>query len=158
MAVWVLKGGREDVRTDRFLEHDVVGIGWGEVGDLAAYPDRASLRREYRALHPAEPDGHVGAEVGQLWAFGRRMAVGDIVLVPIREFREIAYGEVTGEYEWTDRFGADMPHVRAVQWIATDLPRDAFDPDLRYSMGSGLTLCAVTRNNAERRIRALLDR
>jgi predicted Mrr-cat superfamily restriction endonuclease len=50
-----------------------------------------------------------------------------------------------------------MPHVREVSWHVTDMPRVAFDPDLRYSFGGSVTVCSVTRNHAERRVRAMID-
>lgn len=50
-----------------------------------------------------------------------------------------------------------MRHQRTVTWIRDDVPRDAIDQDLRYSLGAFLTVCRIKRNNAEERIRALLD-
>ena len=70
---------------------------------------------------------------------------------------EIAVGEITGPYRWAPDGDADMPHVRAVTWHVTDLPRVAFDPDLRYSFGGSVTVCSVTRNHAEPRVRAMID-
>ncbi len=49
-----------------------------------------------------------------------------------------------------------MPHVRDVRWEVIDLPRIAFDPDLRYSFGGSVTVCSVTRNDAERRVRTMI--
>ena len=50
-----------------------------------------------------------------------------------------------------------MPHVRDATWHVTDLPRVALDPDLRYSFGGSGTVCSVTRNHAEPRVRAMID-
>ncbi len=81
--------------------------------------------------------------------------MGDLVVVPLRFIREIAVGEITGEYRWTTDYGPDMPHVRDVEWFMTDAPRDAFPPDLLFSFGGSMSVCSVTRNNAEFRVRAL---
>jgi restriction system protein len=50
-----------------------------------------------------------------------------------------------------------MPHVREVRWHVTDLPRVAFDADLLYSFGGSVTVCSVTRNQAEPRVLAMSD-
>jgi restriction system protein len=50
-----------------------------------------------------------------------------------------------------------MPHLRAVVWHATDLPRVAFDLDLLHSFGGSVSVCSVTRNRAEPRVRAMID-
>lgn len=155
MALWVVKGGQFGERDDRFVAHSLIGIGWGALGDLSAYPDRETLKAAYRALHPDAPAGHVNAQVGQMWSFAHRMKIGDPVVLPFRGRREIAVGAIRGDYRWTDEYGADLRHVRDVEWIVDDMPRDAFDADMRFSFGSGQTISSAWRNNAERRLRAM---
>lgn len=157
MTLWVVKGGRGGIREERFRSRSVIGIGWGEVGDLSQYPDRDALRVAYRVAHPERSAGHVNTQAAQLWAFGHRMEIGDLVVVPYLGQPEIAIGEIAGPYRWAPDGDPDMPHLRPVTWHATDLPRVAFDPDLRYSFGGSVTVCSVTRNEAERRVRAMLD-
>lgn len=70
MTLWVVKGGRGGIREERFRARSVIGIGWGEVGDLS---------------------------------------------------------------------------------------RVAFDPDLLHSFGGSVTVCSVSRNRAEPRVRAMID-
>jgi predicted Mrr-cat superfamily restriction endonuclease len=68
----------------------------------------------------------------------------------------IAIGEITGPYRWAPDGDPDMPHVREVTGT---LPtwRVAFDPDLRYCSAAQVTVCSVTRNHAEPRVRAMID-
>lgn len=156
MTLWVLKGGRGGIREVRFLTRSVIGIGWGEVGDLSRYPDRDALRAAYRGAHPERSDGHVNTQTAQLWAFGHRMEIDDVVVVPFLGQPMVAIGEVASPYRWVPDGDPDMPHVRDVTWHATHLPRAAFDPDLLYSFGGSVTVCSVTRNDAERRVRAMI--
>jgi restriction system protein len=44
-----------------------------------------------------------------------------------------------------------------VRWTKTDLPRSAFEQDLLYSLGAFMAVCQVTRNNAEARIRGIVE-
>jgi restriction system protein len=153
----VVNGGRGGIREERFITRSVIGIGWGEVGDLSQYPDRGALKAAYRASHPERSEGHVNTQSAQLWAFGHRMNIGDPVVVPFLGRPMVAIGEITGRYRWAADGDPDMPHVRKVTWHVTDLPRVAFDTDLRYSFGGSVTVCSVTRNQAERRVRTMID-
>ena len=157
MALWVVKGGRGGFREERFLARSVIGIGWGELGDLSRYPDRDALKAAYRGQFPGRSESHVNTQAAQLWAFANRMKVGDGVVVPFLGQPEIALGEIRGPYQWLENGDADMPHIRAVTWYAIDLPRIAFDPDLLYSFGGSVTVSSVTRNDAERRVREMVD-
>jgi restriction system protein len=49
-----------------------------------------------------------------------------------------------------------MRHERPVKWIREDVPRSEIDQDLLYSLGAFMTVCQIKRNNAEKRIEALL--
>jgi restriction system protein len=156
MTLWVVKGGRGGFREERFLTRSVIGIGWGELGDLSRYPDRDAMRAAYRGAHPGRSESHVNTQVAQMWAFANRMQVGDPVVVPFLGRSEIAVGEIRGPYQWLRHGDADMPHVRDVSWEVTDVPRIAFEPDLRYSFGGSVTVCSVTRNDAELRVRTMI--
>ena len=46
-------------------------------------------------------------------------------------------------------------HNYQVNWFATDIPRTNFDQDILYSFGAFLTICQITRNDAEKRIHAM---
>ena len=127
MTLWVVKGGRGGFREPRFLARSVIGIGWGEVGDLSRYPDRGALKAAYRGAHPERSESHVNTQTAQLWAFGARMQVGDPVVVPFLGQPEIAIGEIRGPYRWLGDAEPDMPHVRDVTWHVIDMPRIAFD-------------------------------
>ncbi|HEV7199267.1 MAG TPA: hypothetical protein VGO32_00520 [Candidatus Limnocylindria bacterium] len=156
MTLWVVKGGRGGIREERFLARSIIGIGWGELGDLSRYPDRDTLKAAYRGAHPERSENHVSTQVAQLWAFVSRMKVGDAVVVPFLGQPEIAVGEIRGPYRWIREGEPDMPHVRDVTWQVTDLPRIAFDLDLLYSFGGSVSVCSVRRNDAERRVRAMM--
>ncbi|HSK93625.1 MAG TPA: hypothetical protein VLA76_06160 [Candidatus Angelobacter sp.] len=156
MTLWVVKGGRGGLREDRFLARSLIGIGWGEVGDLSTYPDRESLKAAYRGAFPSRSAAHVNTQAAQLWAFVAGMTIGDVVVLPFLTRREIAVGEIRGPYRWMPDGDPDLPHVRDVMWHVTDLPRVAFDIDLLHSFGGSVTICSVSRNDAERRVRSMV--
>jgi restriction system protein len=94
---------------------------------------------------------------GQMWAFLNRIAVGDLVALPLKSRSAVAIGRVTGPYVRLAGTPADASHARPVKWLRTDIPRSEFDQDILYSMGSTLTVFQVSRNDAEARVKAMLE-
>ena len=84
------------------------------------------------------------------------MKEGDIVVLPRKLTSQIALGRVKGPYQYL-KIGEEFRHVRPVEWIRPDIPRTTFEQDLLYSFGAFLTVCTITRNNAEVRVGAVLD-
>jgi len=42
-----------------------------------------------------------------------------------------------------------------VKWLANEVPRSVFDQDLLFSFGAFMTICEISRNDAEARLRAM---
>ncbi|MDQ2900524.1 MAG: hypothetical protein M3Y07_12115 [Acidobacteriota bacterium] len=93
---------------------------------------------------------------GPAWAFRERIQKDDLVVLPLKRRSAIAIGRVTGGYTYLPG-GTDDFHTGPVKWLKTDIPRSAFDQDLLYSLGAFMTVCQISRNNAETRIKAILE-
>lgn len=156
MALWCIKGGRTGEREQRMIEHSVVAIGWETLGDLSIFSDKEELMIKYQEAFPDAARRRTAHHVGQLYSFVKRIKIDDLVVVPLKTQSAIAIGEIKSDYLFSEEHGQDMRHIRKVEWIRTDLPRTAFDQDLLYSFGAFMTVCQITRNDAERRVRALL--
>ena len=157
MALWCIKGGRQGEQEQRFLDHNVVGTGWNQIEDLTQFPTREALEGHYKSVYPDAEKGRTSNHVGQIWAFGNRIEVGDLVAVPLKTQAAIAIGKIVSDYQYRTDLGSDLLHTRPVEWVKTDIPRTNIDQDLLYSFGAFMTVCQVKRNNAENRIRALLE-
>jgi restriction system protein len=79
------------------------------------------------------------------------MAVGDIVVAPLKTLSKMGIGEVVGPYQ---RLPDGRP-ARPVKWLTTSVTRDAFKQDLLYSFGAIMTVCEVQRNDALNRVLAV---
>ena len=156
MALWCIKGGRQGEQEQRFLDHNVVGIGWNQIEDLTQFPTREALEEHYKSVYPDAEKGRISSHVGQIWAFGNRIEVGDLVAVPLKTQAAIAIGKIASEYQYRTDLGNDLLHTRQVEWVKTDIPRTNIDQDLLYSFGAFMTVCQVKRNNAENRIRTFI--
>lgn len=140
------------------LSNSVIGMGWEDLGDLSQFPSRDAMKAQYRTVYPTDGDGRVSVAVGQLWAFSHVIAAGDTVVVPLKTTSQIAVGVVSGPYRFSQDYGLDMRQMLPVSWIRTDVPRTDFDQDLLYSFGAFMTVCTVRRDNAERRVLAVVNR
>ena len=84
------------------------------------------------------------------------MKEGDIVVLPRKLTSQVALGKVTGPYKQL-KVGGRFRHTRPVRWIRPDVARTVFAQDLLYSFGAFMTVCNISRNDAERRVAAVLE-
>jgi restriction system protein len=114
-----------------------------------------------QVLHRPHCDGDepaaVANQVGQIWAFRERIQPGDLIALPLKTRAAIAIGRIKGPYQYRLDLPGDTRHVRAADWLRMDIPRSAFAQDLLFSLGAFMTVCRIQRNNAEERIKAVLD-
>ena len=156
MAVWLVRAGKYGENEQAALVNGVVTIGWRELPDLTQLTDTDALTSLYRTTCPNAAAGRVANHVRQLWAFRERIQINDLVVLPLKTRAAIAIGRVLGPYQFVAENEPGLRHIRRVEWLRTDIPRTAFDQDILHSFGAFLTVCQIQRNDAERRIRAVL--
>lgn len=157
MALWVIRAGRQGERENFALENNVAVIGWDEMRvDLGKYKNRQELHDALKNMYPDRKPNAIGNWAGQLWSYVHEIAKGDLIAMPMKNRGVIYFGEVTGDYSFRSDFPEHSQHSRPVKWIK-EIPRTQFDPDLLYSFGGLSTIFRVKRNNAEKRVRELLE-
>jgi len=149
--IYLARAGASGEDEDYALENGLAIIGFIEVGSLEGLPDYKSVVSLVQKSIPGAKPRQIGNLSGQLWAFAIAMKEGDIVVLPRKLASQVALGRVTGPYKYT-KIGETFRHTRPVKWIRPDVPRTAFRQDLLYSFGALLTVCNISRNDAERRV------
>jgi restriction system protein len=155
MSFWLVRAGRHGEQEQGALENNVVTIGWNELPDLSEVKTKSELVKLYRQVHPDAEKAPAANHVSQIWQFAHEIQKGDLVALPMKTRSGIEIGQIEGEYEYkalTD----DIKHIRPVKWLRT-IPRSAFDQDILYSLGSLRTVCGIKRNDAENRVKKLLQ-
>jgi Uncharacterized conserved protein len=94
--------------------------------------------------------------LGQIHGFAHGIQTGDLTVLPSKLAPTLHFGEVTGAYEHHPEGPDPYFHSRSVEWTHKDVPRTRFDKDLLYSFGAFMTVCRVSRHDAENRVRAVL--
>lgn len=157
MTLWVVRCGGDSAHELEALEQSYVGIGWGELEDVSRYGSTEEMREHYASVHPdAKRNSQINCS-SQVFAFAHRVQKGDLVALPLKSRRAIAFGRIAGDYEYVSDAHPYVKHQRKVEWIREPIPRSEISQDLLYTLGAFLTVFQASRNDAETRIRALLD-
>jgi restriction system protein len=83
------------------------------------------------------------------------MKIGDWVVLPSKKKPAVHIAENSGEYVNVPNNPDPFYHYRDVKWLATDIPRSNFDQDLLYSFGAAMTICRISRNDADKRVKEM---
>ncbi|HXY11266.1 MAG TPA: hypothetical protein VEI52_25760 [Terriglobales bacterium] len=154
--LFLVRAGANGEDEDYVLENNLAIIGFREFDSLEGMQDYDSVVAEVRRKAPELKPRAAGNVAGQLWTFAMGMKEGDTVVLPRKLTSQVAFGKVTGPYEFR-KIGDEFRHVRPVKWLRPDVPRTAFQQDLLFSFGAFLTVCNISRNDAERRVAAVLN-
>ena len=154
--IFLARAGRDGEDEEFALENQAAIIGWQELPSLADAKDYDDILAIVSQHMPSLKPRAAGNYAGQLWAFTMSMKIGDIVVLPRKLTSQVALGKVTGPYQFR-KINDQFRHTRPVKWIRPDVPRTAFAQDLLYSFGAFMTVCNISRNDAERRVAAVLE-
>ena len=153
--VFLARGGRVGQDEELALENNLSIIGFLDIPSIKAAKSYEDVVQVVAAARPEAKPRAIGNFAGQLWAFAISMRVGDIVVMPRKLTSQIALGRVKGPYDYR-KIAGEFRHVREVEWVHPDLPRTTFEQDLLYSFGALMTVCNISRNDADRRVQAVL--
>lgn len=159
MSLWLVRAGKHGEHEDRFFNDQRIYCTWPELSedDLSKAEDSDDIFARLRDVFPEDPKNRLLNWARQIWAFVGLMEVGDWVALPRKQKSAIAIGEITGPYEYENPQQDDYVHSRKIKWLNEEVPRSVFGQDLLYSFGAFMTICQISRNEAEKRVRAIAD-
>lgn len=150
--LWLVRLGRAGEYEAAGLEKAQLAINFNMTADLSGAKDRAAVLEFIKVAFPDAKPAKLGNFAAQVNQFINTIAVGDLVVVPLKTLARIGIAEVTGPYRQLEN---GRP-ARSVKWLTTDVPRDTFKQDLLYSFGAIMTVCEIKRNDALNRVLAVL--
>ena len=153
MALWLVRAGSHGEYEQKFLVENRIFLTWdGLSHDLSGMKNRGQLRTLLEKVYSDAPKGRIRNHVGQIWAFSQGITAGDWIILPSKQKPAIHVAEVKGNYTFDPEGEDPFFHYREIEWIAQDVPRTNFDQDILYSFGAFMTVCQVSRNDAEKRL------
>jgi hypothetical protein len=155
VTVWVVRAGEELKYLPLFESEDVVGIGWSELPRSPVGMSRQELAGILRATYPNASSNTIANNTGQVWNFVNTIALGDLVVVPLKASRSFRVGRVVGPAEHREQL-AELTTVRPVEWEAREVAAQVLAPDLRHALGSIMTVFRPRAQAAERRLESVL--
>ena len=153
--LYLARAGRNGEDEDLVIENNLAIIDFRDVPSLEGAATYAAVAKLVSDTFPDEKPRTRGNFTGQLWAFAGAIQEGDLIVLPRKLTSQIAIGRVGGPYEFRE-VNSELRHTRPVQWLQTDIPRTTFEQDLLYSFGAFMTVCNIYRNDAARRVAAVL--
>lgn len=156
MSLWLVRAGRYGEQEQGALEYSVATIGWKDLPDLSKIKSREELAEIYAKVYPDRKKMKAAIQVGQIWRFIHEIQKGDLVALPLKTQSAIVIGIVEGDYEYKELTN-NIKHIRRVKWLKT-IPRSSFDQDILYSLGAFMTVCQIERNDAENRVKKILEK
>lgn len=156
MALWLFRAGKSGEYENKFLSEGKIYLTWDELNvDLKTLKDRQEMLDFLLSFYEDAKRNTVRNWLGQIYPIAHRLELNDWIVMPSKHKPVIHIGKVTGEYQHHSKNSNPFFHSRNVDWFATDIPRSKFDQDLLYSFGAFMTVCQISRNNAEERIRGM---
>ena len=157
MALWLIRAGKYGEHEQRFFADSACYLTWEgtEDRDLHQANDYEGIKTLLAELYPDEKPKTRINWASQIALFVFDIQPGDWVVMPHKHKPAIAFGEVTKGYAFDAKADQTYRHSIRVKWLNTEVPRSSFDQDLLYSFGAFMTVCRMSRNDAEARVRAM---
>lgn len=110
---WIYSPGDNACMWDEFYKLGIMGIGWGEVGNLKDFSSKEEIKERMKSVYDAsysyKNDAHC------LWQFANEIKVGDIIFAKKGMHKIVGKGVVTSDYIFDDT-RANYKQVRKVEW------------------------------------------
>lgn len=158
MSIWLFRAGSTGEYEDKFLQDKKIYLTWDDLNyDLNKLQTKEELNDLLHKVYPSEKAGRYRNWLGQIWPIAHSLSINDWVVLPSKKKAVIHIGKVIGEYEFHKDSMNPFYHSRKIDWFAQDIPRSNFDQDILYSLGAFMTVCKISRNDAETRIKAMSE-
>src|SRR5438270_2990976 len=155
-VIWGIHAGKIGEADRLFRSHNVIALGFREMGDLSVPRTRDDYKKKYIEVWPGRSGMEVANPAGQLFRFVREMKAGDLVAYPSRTTRAVHLGRITGDYRYRPDIDAGYPNQRTTDWLK-EVPRPALSNAALMELGSAMSLFQV-RNHADEILALLAGR
>jgi restriction system protein len=153
-TIWGIHAGKTGDADNLFLKHNVIALGWHEMGDIGALPaDREAFKTKLAEVLPNRKDRYYWIAGGQLFRFVHEAKSGDIVIYPSKRDRNIYIGEIVGPFKYDPKTEPSYTQHRPVKWLKS-FPRTRFSQGALYEIGSAMSFFQV-KNFADEYLAAL---
>ena len=146
--MWMVRAGESAKWIEDFVEHQVVAIGWHELGKVEVGESREEITERAAKQWPNHSKSKLASGVGQIFRFLNEFKKSDGVVSYDPSRRVYLVGTIEGDPEYKPELFEQLPRVRAVRW-KDEVPRDRLSVPTRNSLGAISTLFQLPPEAAE---------
>lgn len=159
MTAWIVRGGKFGEREQSAIQSGVAGVGFHEVPDMTTATSREDVRALIEAAFQGSPPMRLAIFTGQLWALRNSIHPGDLVVMPLKTSPgKLAMGVVSSGYAYrANEPDPDSRHTVGVDWKTDEISRALLKDDLLNTINGAMTVFQAAKNNAESRLRHLME-
>lgn len=115
--IWAIATGENSFLWDDFVAHNIMAIGWDNLGDLSAYTTQEMITQK---LAEEYTDGRRPTNDSLCcFQFSHEIQVGDIVIAKTGRKKVLGGGIVDSDYIY-DTSRAEYKHIRKIRWLKTE--------------------------------------
>ncbi|RTQ34345.1 restriction endonuclease [Variovorax gossypii] len=157
MALWLIRAGKYGQHEQRFFNDSRCYLTWDGTEDigLSTVKDFEGVKALLATLYPDEKPKTRINWASQIAPFVFEVKKGDWVVLPRKHTSALAFAEVLEGYSFNPTAESTYRHSVKVKWLNINVPRTAFGQDLLYSFGAFMTVCRMSKNDAEAKVRAM---
>ncbi len=111
---WIYAPGDGAAKWDEFYNAGIMAIGWGEIGDLKAFPSKDNMKAKMKETYDSSLSYKNAAHA--TWQFANEMKIGDVVFVKKGMHQLVGRGVVTSDYEYDSERDDEYGNIRKVDW------------------------------------------
>ncbi|RYG39293.1 MAG: restriction endonuclease [Burkholderiales bacterium] len=143
VTIWGIHAGRTGAADALFLQQGFIALGWDEMGDLKSLPaTRDAFKQCYSSAYPDAKPGALATVSGMPFRFLHEMKIGDLVVYPSKQDKQVHIGRVVGPYLYETSVEPSYPQRRKVEWL-NHVPRIQFSQGALYEIGSALSMFQI---------------
>lgn len=111
---WLYSPGENASKWDEYYQEGIMGIGWGEIGNLEQFSSKEEMKQKMKECYGKEYS--YKNAVHATWQFANEMKIGDIVFAKKGQYTVIGRGVVISDYIY-DIQRKEFQNIRKVAWI-----------------------------------------
>lgn len=111
---WIYSPGENASKWEEYYAEEIMGIGWGELGDLRNYSSREDIVDELQRIN--DPKSSYKNDSLAIWEFAKEMKPGDIIFVKKGRDKIIGRGVVASSYYYDKDRSNSFNNIRDVDW------------------------------------------
>lgn len=120
---WIYAPGENAEKWDEFYKEGIMGLGWGELGDLKQYKSKKEIAKKLKNIHKTTSSMSNDARAN--YDFINSINIGDTIIVKRGLYEYVGYGIVKSNYIFAENRN-DFKSIRKVEWIKNGFFKSSF--------------------------------